>query len=315
MAWDGFATTVKVARRVALAAVVVGTLVWLAGWGVPDVCSQQLPTASSTPVEVCQPMSATDPRALLLLLVVGLLLLPELTELELGGVIKVRRQLDEVKGEASELKNEMAHIRTQVLTAATAAAAANANASVVTNVYPERTTDVGRALTEVDGDGDGDFDEGELQGAYAVVAFDAGFYGLTRYLSDGMAPAVVAGYAFNEDDELELYSLVTHGDGAQELATAQRAAAVPDLSGIYYVGTKASGYVLTAPACDDEGLVVGALSVRLPGSAETLDEADDEDTVGTVELMANAYARLLIDILGEKPRGQPAGKSTVEGTQ
>lgn len=44
------------------------------------------------------------------------------------------------------------------------------------------------------------------------MAFEAGFDGLTRYLSDGMTPAVVAGYLFNAADELELDLLTTRGD-------------------------------------------------------------------------------------------------------
>lgn len=76
-----------------------------------------------------------------------------------------------------------------------------------------------------------------------------------------------------------------------------------------------NGYLLSAPACDDQGLVVGALVVLMPASAANLDHVDEEDTVGTVVMMANAYARLLIDVMGETPRQVPAGKTASEGTQ
>ena len=302
-------------RRLVLAIFVVGVLVWFTGWGLPQVCSQQLPDGSATPVKVCEAMSATDPRALLFLLVVGALVLPDLAELEVGGVLKVRRQLDDVKGEASELKNELAHVRTQVMTAAAAAASSHSKASVETyNVYPGRRADVGSALVEVAGAGDGDFDDGEELGAYAAIAFESGFYGLPRYLSDEMTPAAVAGYVF-DDDELTLYSVATRGgEAADALEQAQRSATAPNLTGVFFeLGSHF--YEVTAPACDDRGLVVGAIAVRMPATAGTLDDDDDQDTVGTVELMANTYARLLIDVMGEKPREVPAGKTGLEGTQ
>ena len=300
-------------RRIVLVVLVVGASAWLAGWGLPDVCSQQLPTDSSTPVEVCEAMSATDPRALLFLLLLGALLLPDLAELEVGGVFRVRRQLDEVKGEALELKSELAHVRTQVMTAAAAAANSHSKATVENyNVFPERFTEVGKALKEVNGAGDGDFDESEERGAYAAIAFESGFYGLPRYLSDGMTPAAVAGYVF-DDGELTLYSVATRGEGADALEVEQREAGVPNLTGVFFE-LGAEFYVVTAPACDDQGLVVGAIVVRMPAVAGALDENDDEDTVGTVELMANTYARLLIDVMGEKPREVPAGKTVHEET-
>jgi hypothetical protein len=260
-------------------------------------------------------MPVTDSRALLFLLVVGALLLPDLAELEVGGILRVRRQLDDVKGEAAELKTEIAHIRTEILTAATAAANSQSRASVENyNVFPERATDVRRAYDEVAGHGDGEFDESEKRGAYAAVAFEAGFYGLPRYLSDGMTPAVVAGYLFNADGDLELDLMTTRGDVPAGLQDAQLAAHPPPTSGVFY-DDSVDGYVLSAPASDDQGLVVGALVVRMPVSAAGSDQEDGEDVVGTVVMMANAYARLLIDVMGEKPRQMAAGKTPEEGTQ
>lgn len=302
-------------RRGLLALLVLGALVWFAGWGLPEVCAQQLPTDSTTPVEVCKAMSASDPRALLFLLLLGGLLLPELTELEVAGVLTVRRQVREAKEEVSGMKTELAHIRTEILTAATAAAHSQSRASVENyNVFPERAADVRRAYEEAAGNGDGEFDESEERGAYAAVAFEAGFDGLTRYLSAGMTPAVVAGYRFNADDELELDLLTTRGDVPTDLQDALLAAESPRTSGVFY-DDSINGYMLSAPACDDQSLVVGALVVLMPASAASLDTADDEDTIGTVVMMANAYARLLIDVMGEKPRQVPAGKKTSEGTQ
>lgn len=81
MNWKSAATW----RRALLGVLVVGALIWFAGWGLPEVCSQHLPTDSAQPVDVCKAMPATDPRAVLFLLVVGVLLLPDLAELEVGG--------------------------------------------------------------------------------------------------------------------------------------------------------------------------------------------------------------------------------------
>lgn len=91
-------------------------------------------------------MSASDPRALLFVLVAGLLLLPELSELEVAGVLTVRKHVKEAKEEVSGLQTELAHIRNEILTAATAAAHSQSRASVENyNVFPERVTDVRRA--------------------------------------------------------------------------------------------------------------------------------------------------------------------------
>lgn len=301
-------------RRVLIALFTVGPLLWLSMVGLPVVCSQQVPSGTTVSVEICEAASVADPRFLLLVLAIGLLLLPELAEIEVAGVLKVRKQVKEAKEEVSGLSTELGHIRAQILTTAVAAANSNSRASVENyNLFPERFTDVSRALKEVAGDG-GDFDAGEERGVYAAIAFEAGFYGLTRYLPDRMMPAVVAGYVFDDNEKLALYSVATHGDGIGESEAAQRMAAAPRMTGVFLY-EREDEYVVTAPACDDEGLVVGALAVRMPTSAAALDQGDGGDTVGTVELMANAFARLLIDVMGDRPRKPPAGKAGSEGTQ
>ena len=302
-------------RRVLLVALLVGATVWLFFFGLPEVCSQQLPAASNRPVDVCETMSVSDPRAALFVLVAGLLLLPELSELEVAGVVTVRKELKEAKDEVSGLRTELTHIRNEILTAATAAAHSQSKASVENyNVFPQRATDVRRAYKEVGGDGDGEFDESEERGAYAAVAFEAGFDGLTRYLTDGMTPAVVAGYQFNAADELELDLMTTRGDVPAVCQDALLGASPPRTSGVFF-DDSINGYMLSAPACDDQGLVVGALVVLMPEKVANPDQVDEEDTVGTVVMMANAYARLLIDVMGETPRQTPAGKTADEETQ
>lgn len=58
-------------------------------------------------------MRLADPRAALYLLLAALLLFPEVNELEIGGVLTLRRRLDQMGGEARELKSELAEIRSQ----------------------------------------------------------------------------------------------------------------------------------------------------------------------------------------------------------
>lgn len=302
-------------RRGVLALLVLGALIWFGGWGSPETCSQQLSQGSPTPVTVCSDMTLTDARALLFLLVIGGLLLPEVAELEVAGVLSVRKQVDEAKDEVTGLKTELAHIRAEILTAATAASHSRSKASVENyNVFPGRAADVRRAYKEIQDGGDGELDQSEQRGADAAVAFEAGFYGLTRYLTERMTPAVVVGYLFGEDDQLRLDSLVTSGEGTAGLEAAQRAASPPPTSGVFY-DAHDDGYVLSAPACDDQGLTAGVLAVRVPSTSAALDELNVEDAVGAILLIAGAYARLLIDLMGEKPRDLTAGTSDDGGTQ
>lgn len=145
-------------------------------------------------------------------------------------MLRVRRQLGDLQGEASELKNELAHVRTQVMTAAAAAANSQSTASATIHNGP-RTEEVAGAFEEGNGPDDGEFDESASEGVYAVAAYDAGFYGLRQHLPEQMSSAVVAGYTFNDHDELELYSLVSHGNVPRALEAAQTFDQAPDASG------------------------------------------------------------------------------------
>jgi hypothetical protein len=302
-------------RRVVLGVLIVAAVVLFALSGLPEVCTERLPTASSTPVNVCEPMAATDPRALLFILVLGLLLLPELAELEIGGVLKVRRQLEDVKDEATELKGELAHIRTQVLTAA------NANASVVNNLYGPRPEDVAAGASEVDGQGDGKFDEQERSGAVALLAFQSGLSGLTDLLPSWVSRAAIVGYTFGENGDLEPFYVVHHGQNAEAFSPPKGTVWMPNGDSDVYIESGGHVLVVTVRPFSAARQYVGALAVHVPdevvqeaGSARDFDNLVD-DVVEVTDLMADVYARMLLDLLGEEPRPWPTGKTTTDGGQ
>ena len=68
-----------------------------------------------------------------------------------------------------------------------------------------------------------------------------------------------------------------------------------------------------APALEDDGSVVGAVAILIPHEdiphAEGVVAADDllRDMAAWVDTAASAYARLLIDVLGERPQSETTG--------
>jgi hypothetical protein len=271
-----------------LAALLLGAVAWVWARGLPQVCKDAV--ADSTVVRVCEPMSATDPRVLLFLLLVGLLLFPELSELELAGVLTLRRRLDEVRQEATELKSELAHIRTQAT--ALSQATANSRNQIRVDVRQQQT---GAALVEAGGGDDGVFDGDEEAGAYAQLAFEAGLAGLTRLLPQAEDDVSLVGYTVGDDGHLEATYFT--GEVNEE-----------DLNRLTALVNRPQVPVTTVTALNDgfaafsfatvNGVVVGALAVRVP-DGQVPDNAALEALGAGAEVAAGTYARLLVDLLGE----------------
>jgi hypothetical protein len=89
----------KVRRRWAAGVLLLGwgLTLWLssfASW--PHVCDDEIARVGTTPlVESCRPLTMTDAPALAVLIIVGVLLLPELSVLEIPGFLRIERELKE----------------------------------------------------------------------------------------------------------------------------------------------------------------------------------------------------------------------------
>lgn len=54
--------------------------------------------AESAVVQICEPLAVSSPLVLLVALIVALLLMPELSELELAGLVKLRARVARARG-------------------------------------------------------------------------------------------------------------------------------------------------------------------------------------------------------------------------
>ncbi len=123
----------------------------------PERCRDEL-TEAGVAVEVCAPLESTAPEVLLGLLVIGLLLLPELTELEVGGVVTLRRAVAEARGEATQARAEAAEARlvstqlaaqvsSQLTANPTAVAGAASNTTINNYLQARETAEAQQQLT------------------------------------------------------------------------------------------------------------------------------------------------------------------------
>lgn len=261
-------------------------------------------------VQVCEPMGLSDPRVALYLIVAALLLLPEVSELELYGVVTLRRRLEEAREEARELKEEITRIRTQ------ASALSHANAASRTDINLNvRQFQTASALDDVTTGDMGPFEPDEEVGAYAQMAFQAGLAGLPQLLPAWGQDATLIGYTLGEDGRLErTYQIGDDYDDATLGDLDRRANQRPYETGIT---VRPQCWTAMAYAMDD-GAPVGALAVLVPGEDLALEEAagagDEWETLAaSAEAVARAYARLLIDLLNERPARSGTGKAPGKG--
>jgi hypothetical protein len=313
----------RVLRWLVLAALMVAlVVVWLLG---PPVQCREAATDGGV-FEVCEPVSLTSPVFWVLLVIAGLLLVPDFAEVQLGGLLGLRRELAEtqtkiavVQRDIAELNLAAARAAASAVSAAAAQAASSAEVESHLHLHLERQAETAaavqaaRAAQPVVG-------ARRLPGVYASAAMHAGMLGLAGFFPQWCGPVQVVGLTLGSDG-LE----VTHdyfGVRTPERDRVQALLAEP--SGAVAIDIDSRAWVAASRAIDDDGRVVGALGVVL--SAPDVPSGDDvpaerlEELAAAVETAARTYARLLVDLLGERPevtRGSAAGptSSRSEGAQ
>lgn len=254
-------------------------------------------------VQVCTAPSMTDPRVLLFLLIVLILLLPDLSEVELGGVLRLRRTVDETREEARELRRELVTIRND--------ASATAN-SQLTQTFINRPAQTGDWIAHRESDDAELVDPGEELGAYAMNAFRAGLAGLMQPLEVGGDEAAAVGFTLRPLRGMEathVLGRIPSELGEEVLAALDRDTTSPGEE-VVFIETSA-GLVAFAFAFADAGeslpasQLVGGLAVILPHDFGDSGIGAQDDRAAAVaaaaEAAAGAYARLLVDLLGERP--------------
>lgn len=278
-----------------------GAYMLLAG-KVPQVCREEIASSDTaqTPddlvVRVCEPMAATDPRVFLFLLVVFLLLLPFFSEVEVAGLFRVKRQLAQAQDEVEGLRESVRTAQAQVATlAATVTATTTSTATNQTNVLlvdPRGVESAQTQQTVLAGNDEVPFTEG----TFAQTAFKGGLIGLQSLFPAERTPYALIFFTWG-DVELELSQAV--GDVNLDLSTAAHRLAHPTEAS---ASIQAHGLLVTAPALNDDGSTVGAVVAAFRD--QTL-LSDHEPLFADVENVASAYARLLVDLLGETGRLMP----------
>lgn len=280
----------------------------------PERCGDQL-TDDGQKVEVCAPIEATSPEALLVVLVIGLLLLPELTELEVGGVVTLRRAVAEANGQATQARAEAAEARlasaqlaARVEARLTANPTATANPTVYNIVQAQQTAEAQQELAGAAGRGGRDgAPVVPTLGESSLVAFTAGLVGLATHL-----PRV--------DETVEVSVLgLTLADNRQDLEATHNPFDVPDLlvtraeqllndpdmrPGDVVTAMEPEGLLVATLALVGEEQVVGGLAAVLqpaPSVAEATGDDPLDELAAAVRIAAGGYAQLLVDLLGEQP--------------
>lgn len=298
-----------------LGVVATGLLVVWAGylllWNkVPDVCRDEVSssdiakTPSDLVVQVCEPMTATDPRVFLFLFVVLLLLLPWFSEVEVAGLFRVKKQLAEAEKDVDGLRESVRTAQAQVATlTATVTATTTSQASNQTNVQfvvdPRGAESAQSQQVVLAGNDEAPFTEG----AFAQTAFKAGLVGLHTLFPPDRTPFAMMFFTWGHT-LLEMSQSI--GDVDPDLAIAADQLADPAEA---FASIQSHGVLVTAPAFDDDGSTVGAV-VAAFRDQQLLE--DHEPLFADLENVASAYARLLVDLLGETGRLIPS-TDDVEG--
>lgn len=300
-----FAGWARYTRRT-LAALLVLWGGWMLLWGrVEDVCRDQVADNSAV-VQTCEPIALTDPRLVWVVLAVLLLLLPDLSEIELGGVFSLKRAVAEVKEENEQLKDEVAELRV------TTSQIAQQQVNVHVHEHP-LAEGVARFQADVDAGETGPLSPTEETGAYAHLAFNSALAGMILEL---FAPwqnrVTLIGWVVEDDGGFEPSYLVDAVASnvveavAAELdphATTDAAPLVSFLDDHLAV----TAYAVTDPALGVGEQLLGALSVIVEDPVGSQNPSSDEHAPDLVTLAAGAvaaagaYALLLLRILGEPP--------------
>lgn len=297
-----------------------GLLLWAAYMllndKVPQVCHDEVASsdAAKKPADlvlrVCEPMGATDPRVLLFLLIVFLLLLPLFSEVEVAGLFRVKKQVEEAEREVQGLRETVRTAQAQVATlsasvAATTVSQARSEAKLEYHHHDHRGEDSGEVQQQVL---DGSAQVDATVGAYAQAAFTAGLAGLESLLVL-REPAAMLFFTIADDGSYEVSqtagevsaSMSTH---ALELVNADQVSSFAD--------QLENELVVTSPAFDDDGSSLGAVAVVFAQEGPYPETTELQGLFADVSNLANAYARLLADLLGETGR-VVTGSNDAEG--
>jgi hypothetical protein len=270
-------------------------------WGrVAEVCRDQVADDSSV-VVTCEPIGLTDPRLVWVLVAVLLLLLPDLSEVEIGGVFALRRAVEEVKEENDQLRSDVAELRV------TTSQIAQQQVSV--HVHP-LAEGVAEFSADVEAGETGPLSPTEETGAYAQVAFNSALAGMIPELFSAWQDRVtLVGWVLGDDgrfqpsylvDAVGLDVAVAVGD---ELDPSAASGAAPVVSYLDHC-VAVTAYAVTDPALGVGEHLLGALSVIVSNegveSSTASPPADDLATLAAGAVAAaGAYALLLMRILGE----------------
>lgn len=279
-----------------------GLIVWASAmllWDrVPTTCHDEISSteAAKAPaelvVQVCEPMAATDPRVVLFLLVILLLLLPWFSEVEVAGLFSVKKQVEDARKEVDGLRESVRTAQAQVATlSATTIAQQVQQTKVEVQLHDHRREDsaetqehalAGRPPDEV------------TAGAFAQVALTAALEGLHTLFPEECIPV---GMVFFTWDETTLEQYGTVGDVDDDLqAVAYLMANTKKPKS--WAHREPSGFLVLADATDDDGSSVGVVVF-----AFRQDQWEHHVAVfADVEVVAKAYARLLVDLVHETGR-------------
>lgn len=279
----------------------------------PEVCHDEVASSDTADrpvdlvVRVCEPMGAADPRVLLFLLVVFLLLLPLFSEIEVAGLVRVKKQVEEAELEVQGLRESVRTAQAQVATlAASVAATSTSRAKVEYHHHAHRGEDSGEVQQQVLA---GSAQVDATVGAYAQAAFTAGLVGLESLLVI-REPQALLFFTVGEDGSYEVSQ--TAGDFSAALAEHVLTLVNTDQVSSF-ADQLGNELVVTSPALNDDDSSLGAVAaVFAQGDANPVAE-DMQDLFAEVSNLASAYARLLADLLGETGRVMEGSDGTGKG--
>lgn len=238
-------------------------------------------------------MGATDLRVLLFVLLLVVLLLPEMSEVEIGGVLSLKRQVDQAAADAKIAREEAASLRaTMTLLSSNISANVNNVQGSAVNIQLAATS--GLSVQEAAQRQVPDVDPRSEAAQYALQAGSAGLgdlissdvvlRGLVTYTRTSRGTMLASGVTPSDFDPTQLNEWV-------ESLPHERGAfvEVDDGFGCSFV-------------YDDQKRLLGAVAAQgvLVGPDGQPDEEAETLLAGGLELAAVAYARLLIDLVHEE---------------
>ncbi len=304
------------ARRVALGVWLVwGTWRLYVAGGFPQECHQE--AVNDVVTRMCQDVPATDARVLLYLLVVAVLLLPEVTEIEIPGLVRVKRELDKVHGEVEQTKSAVAQVRDLVQLSMIQFSARQTSTQTQSNAWNVVLPGGGAgAVAQVQEDLNSDdttpLTDEEWEGGARELAFRAAFTGLRNQLAPPLGyeswPTAARIYGF-VGGVLDQPPQLVHESLPEDLPDPDEQR-VRDEATVRDAGLTSEtvlvldqDLIVTAPFFPQSGgSPLAWLTLALPRTEDTgaSDDADgSQRAVAVGRILANVYGMLIANLLGE----------------